>query len=686
MSRLGSYKNTTFNESQKFLVLDPSTSSASLVLASELVAYITPSLNSVKAESTRLSAENTDYKVGELVQTSGATAIGDGLASVYLVVAGGDGDFPMLNGNDLLVLIGDDALRAQLISEVAGQGASLVSMQGGPTVEAAVTAAEAAILNRVIRVSSRTEMKTYDVPAGYKFSLSEGGRSGMFVVVDGSIPTVDPEEGIYVYFSAAKYFAREDIGTVDPVMWGANCNGVFNNAVAVQACFDFLKVHLEGDIYTLNLAGEISVGSTVTLDTPKIQGINASCNIISTFPTSLGQYVFKIIGYPAKTVNGTLAITGTGGATFSNRTNTSLLLVQNSSRIAFDTLRLSFAKQYGVDWLSTNLPSVQTFISNYNGCTPVAGSLSLNYAFSSRADTGSSGSTAQSTVLTLSGAPDLEPQLGVFSWVRIGSDLHYIRSIDNTAKTITVYPWVDLTVTSGTAECISGSGMGFQGGDGGQAAWVGLWDATGNGVGYHATLLYPPIVGSFVSQSCGVGVLISQGSNASVGGSLQKAYFEVNLFDIVQGTTAQAKFEMLGETAISLDTCLKVAPLLSSNVGSPAFIKLSGVSLFLNGRSYPGTTRINHTIITSSGGPTSATINLNDYTIDPDISRLFGLTAVSFNVINSSAGNVGSVTVNPVTGGTVNGGATATYTAVTGKILTIDAYISASDSLVNFVG
>jgi hypothetical protein len=134
MSRLGSYKNTAFNESQKFLVLDPSTSTASLVLASELVAYITPQIGSVKAESTRLSAESTDYKVGEIIQTSGATVVGS-LASVYLVVAGGAGDFPMLNGNDLLVLIGDDALRAQLISQTVGQGASLVSMEGGPTVQ-----------------------------------------------------------------------------------------------------------------------------------------------------------------------------------------------------------------------------------------------------------------------------------------------------------------------------------------------------------------------------------------------------------------------------------------------------------------------------------------------------------------------------------------------------------------------
>jgi hypothetical protein len=251
MSRLGSYKNTTFNESQKFLVLDPSTSSASLVLASELVAYITPKIGSVLAETTRLSAENTDYKVGEMIQTSGATAIGDGLASVFLVVAGGAGDFPMLNGNDLLVIVGDDALRAQLISQTAGQGASLVSMEGGPTVEVAVTAAEVAILNRVIRVSSRTEMKAYDVPTGYQFSLEEGGRSGQFVFKATDLSakvSSDPQEGIYVapdldLTGASGAFLRLYNGLAGGKLltgwFGSSPSVGFDNYTAFQATLDF---------------------------------------------------------------------------------------------------------------------------------------------------------------------------------------------------------------------------------------------------------------------------------------------------------------------------------------------------------------------------------------------------------------------------------------------------------------
>jgi hypothetical protein len=213
MSKLGSYKNTAFSESQKFLVLDPSTSSASLVLASELVAYITPSINSVKAESTRLSAENTDYKVGELVQTSGATAIGDGLASVYLVVAGGSGDFPMLNGNDLLVIAGDDALREQLISEVAGQGASLVSMEGGPTVENAITTANAEILKRVIWFTSLVNLNAYATP-----------------VVDQAAVVSDltSDSGIYVYSGSVWVRKLPYLRTNEPAVINQSDLAAFN--------------------------------------------------------------------------------------------------------------------------------------------------------------------------------------------------------------------------------------------------------------------------------------------------------------------------------------------------------------------------------------------------------------------------------------------------------------------------
>jgi hypothetical protein len=277
MSRLGSYKNTAFNESQKFLVLDPSTSSASLVLASELVAYITPQIGSVKAESTRLSAENTDYKVGEIIQTSGATVVGS-LASVYLVVAGGAGDFPMLNGNDLLVLIGDDALRSQLISQTAGQGASLVSMEGGPTVEAAVTAAETAILNRVIRVSSIAEIEALTGTLNFQVSLS-GSRSGIFKFDASDLSakvTSDPQQGVYVApnsdaTGASGAWDRQgiDFSNIRAEWFGALINNSADDYASWQAAINWAAQAFNG-----SQGATVRSGTGVSLISQQLNGPN----------------------------------------------------------------------------------------------------------------------------------------------------------------------------------------------------------------------------------------------------------------------------------------------------------------------------------------------------------------------------------------------------------------------------
>lgn len=130
MSDFNGYKTKSFSDSQKFFVLDPSTGTPSFVLGSDLVKQLTPNSNYVFSESTRSTAQATDYPVGSLIQTAGAVTAGDNLASGYLVVAAGQGDFPMDNGNELLVISGDDALREQLISNAVGEGSDLVAYTG----------------------------------------------------------------------------------------------------------------------------------------------------------------------------------------------------------------------------------------------------------------------------------------------------------------------------------------------------------------------------------------------------------------------------------------------------------------------------------------------------------------------------------------------------------------------------
>jgi len=104
MGELSGYTTTTFSPTQKFIIFDVASGTTKLILGSDLVNYISPNLGYVRTETTRAAAQNTDYSVGVLIQTAGGTAIGDGGNGMFLVVAGGSGDYAMLNGNDLLLL------------------------------------------------------------------------------------------------------------------------------------------------------------------------------------------------------------------------------------------------------------------------------------------------------------------------------------------------------------------------------------------------------------------------------------------------------------------------------------------------------------------------------------------------------------------------------------------------------
>ena len=154
MSVFQAYKTKTFNANQKFFVLDPNTGSPSFVQGSDLVSQLTPNSNYVYSEATRTTAQATDYAIGSLIQTGGAEASGDNLAAVYLVVAEGEGDFPMYNGNELLIVAGDDTLQERLISSDPGDGSDLVAHTG--TTDTVTEALD----KRTIFVGSVAELST----------------------------------------------------------------------------------------------------------------------------------------------------------------------------------------------------------------------------------------------------------------------------------------------------------------------------------------------------------------------------------------------------------------------------------------------------------------------------------------------------------------------------------------------
>lgn len=265
MSAFQAYKTKTFSANQKFFVLDPNTGSPSFVQGSDLVSQLTPNSNYVYSEATRTTAQATDYAIGSLIQTGGAEASGDNLAAVYLVVAEGEGDFPMHNGNELLIVAGDDTLQERLISSDPGDGSDLVAHTGtANSVTETLNQNIADIADRVISVASRTAMKAYDVPPGTQFSLDEGGRSGNFVVKSGTPPS-DPQEGIYVVLDNGDYAERSHGKDVDIEWFGAlpDWDGATasDSASKIQAANDFAAAN---ELKLIG-SGEYGVNSKVVI-------------------------------------------------------------------------------------------------------------------------------------------------------------------------------------------------------------------------------------------------------------------------------------------------------------------------------------------------------------------------------------------------------------------------------------
>jgi len=180
------------------------------------------------------------------------------------------------NGVPLTLTKIDLITASMLASENAGEGAALVSIEGGPTVEVAVSNNKADIVNRVIRVTSIAAMEAYSAPVGYVFSLNAGGRSGTFDVIAGDFSAelaADTANGIYVGLNndptALTMVAKRRInGTINFDFFGA-IDGVSGAATAaIQAAINFADATgliLSGNNKTYRLDSHLDLKDKYTL-------------------------------------------------------------------------------------------------------------------------------------------------------------------------------------------------------------------------------------------------------------------------------------------------------------------------------------------------------------------------------------------------------------------------------------
>jgi len=186
---------------------------------------------------------------------------------------------------------------SKLASENAGEGAALVSMEGGPSVEVAV-------LDRVIRVTSIAAMEAYSAPVGYVFSLNAGGRSGVFDVIAGDFSTelaADTLNGIYIGLSDdptanTKVLKRRlNHGFVSPKMFGAEFDLTTIDTPAIQAAIRAgLPVRCSGGAGALIDSSIVPVsGTSIDADFDFIFKLadNSNCEMIKAVDTATKNYI-----------------------------------------------------------------------------------------------------------------------------------------------------------------------------------------------------------------------------------------------------------------------------------------------------------------------------------------------------------------------------------------------------------
>lgn len=286
-----------------------------------------------------------------------------------------------------------------------------------------------------------------------------------------------------------------------------------------------------------------------------------------------------------------------------------------------------------------------------------------SFSFTSRSDTGSSNSTNQRTVLTLSGNHGLTDIVDGF--IRYNGKPYLIT--DFTANTITVYPWITETDTTGTIQVSFGGDFRLIGPDSNNIKMSnGSADCAicAGGEGFY--------VGAKVqrtNEGNDIGLRLGNSiSNAQIGGTYIGTYFELNEFDIVKTSVTADNAVIINPIALNESKCHVLAP-ISSSTRLPATTLIQPWRIIYGDKVktrkahqyYDGLTP--NTTITAKLGDelfklraNTASVTLSD---DVNFRRIYGNVDIEFEIFGTASNNgtTGATTIIRETGYTINGSA-----------------------------
>lgn len=365
-------------------------------------------------------------------------------------------------------------------------------------------------------------------------------------------------------------------------------------------------------------------------------------------------------------VSGNIEILGAPLST-SPRTWKRGMVIEDSSRGKFGAqITCRYFSEWGCDVVNIG-NNVMLDFTYYRGLS-CGTKLAMGYA--SKADSGGINQVNQRSLLTLDAANTISDTGDAIAIVN--GRPHVITA--STETTVTVYPWVD--AETGSIEILKGGGFKIYGADGGQIHF-GQFDAANCAIGCYLSPFYSPSASKMTLEYNSVSI-VADGSIDSItlNSLLSNVYFEGSPIDYLSTSIAQQKSILINPVAIRLDKFIQLAPVNDEFVPAVNFQGISTSILEYDRYLVDQKNASNGTSGASTNiklGTTKRFIRSNAHTVtlqdDVDVRRLWGYTDIEFIVQGTGANDsiLGTLTINPETGYTINGGATYSIAAPNSK-------------------
>lgn len=358
--------------------------------------------------------------------------------------------------------------------------------------------------------------------------------------------TADPQQGLHVpptgEDGSGGAWVRHAT-TLTPFNFQCVGDGTTDDLPALQAFCDWLFAQ-EDRKYAANfsgyfaISGQLTCGPAASDQAPnwrlggslKLKQLTASFETIRLRNLGQEQWIGSISAIGSGVNNQFASRTSGCGIVFENCGNMTITGGVYAERYWFAGIISPVVNNDGI----TLGQSIARFCGSGS---PTDASYTLSGNYSGAVDTGSSGSIAQRTTITVDTFPDEAIEtwadVGFQSiYILIGEQFHWVESWDRVAGTATVFPWVDLNAPSGTFQWVFGGGFVTQTEDG-NCIFIGKMKSQNCGIGYLCNSLYGARIGSAVNTGCGIGIMIGKNLNpACVGVSVDAYYPESNTLDI----------------------------------------------------------------------------------------------------------------------------------------------------------